>query len=118
LILMDAYPARQAAAVGPASGDAPPGNEAIPEELRPRFAQIYQADIAIRRGHKPGMFRGRALLLVATEGRPVSQSSCGPWEPYITGPVTEVPIACEHEEMARPANLAQAWQAISAWTAL
>jgi thioesterase domain-containing protein len=128
LVLMDAYPPRQqpepqAGQAGQAGQPEPPAGEvpqylmpaAIPEEARLRLARIYRENVAFRRGHRPGTFRGQALLLVATEDRP--ESAPEPWQPYIVGQVTEVPIACEHDEMARPANLAQVWSAFSAWTA-
>jgi amino acid adenylation domain-containing protein len=113
LILMDAYPPSQRAAE-----DGPEPQVQIPWPVSPqereRLDRIRQANTAMMRGHQPGSFRGEALLLVATEGQAVVQPA-GRWEPYITGPVTEVPIACEHHQMARPEHLSQTWHAVSAW---
>jgi thioesterase domain-containing protein len=113
LILMDAYPPSQQAAE-----DGPEPQVQIPWPVSPqereRLDRIRQANTAMMRGHQPGSFRGEALLLVATQGQAVVQPA-GRWEPYITGPVTEVPIACEHHQMARPEHLSQTWHAVSAW---
>jgi thioesterase domain-containing protein len=125
LILMDAYPARRhlPTAQSPDPADhqarqAGPMPGAISEEDRLRLERIRETNEAPRGEHKPGVFRGPALLLVATEGRPVDQPAAAPWSPHITGPITEVPIGCQHLDMARPENLAQIWRATSAWLGL
>jgi thioesterase domain-containing protein len=129
LVLLDAYP------LGDQPGD--PGEEpadpdaelaAMAEQTRQRAGQVLGAisaeqylrharirlnNVAIERGHQPGSFRGGALLLAATAGKTASEA--WRWAPYIGGPVTEVPIACAHSEMAQPGVLAQVWPAIAAW---
>jgi amino acid adenylation domain-containing protein len=87
----------------------------LSEEMIQRRVRIFQHNITIQHGHQPGLLRGGALLLAATDGRPEPMPQAGRWTPYITGPITEVPIACAHNQMTRPQMLAQAWPAISAW---
>jgi amino acid adenylation domain-containing protein len=110
--------ARQASTAGPVAQQAGPLTTEISEQMRLRFERINEANTVIGREHQPGIFHGHALLLVATEGNPASQPAAGPWKPYITGLITEFPIACQHHEMTRPQNLAQVWSAISARTDL
>jgi amino acid adenylation domain-containing protein len=131
LVLLDAYP--------PARLPGPPGSNpadddaelaALAEQLRQRaahflgaipaeqylhHARLMQNNGAIQRGHEPGTFRGEALLLAATGRKPASPATAGRWMPYITGQLTEVPVACAHSEMVRPDVLAQVWPAIEAW---
>jgi amino acid adenylation domain-containing protein len=117
LTLMDAYPVpRESQQREGQQREAQhlPAPAMVPEDIRPRFEQIREADITIRNGHRPGIFRGQALLVVATEGKPASPSAAEPWTPYITGTITEAPLPCAHKDMARPENLAQVWHAIEA----
>jgi thioesterase domain-containing protein len=88
---------------------------AISEELYLRLARIRRNNDAISRGHQPGLFRGRALLLAATQGKPASAPAAGRWKDYVSEPVTEVPLACTHLDMAKPEMLDQVWPAISTW---
>jgi amino acid adenylation domain-containing protein len=116
LILLDAYPDSQGR--GPHEPPAAQAGQAagmISEEERRRLTRIVRANGAIRRAHQPGVFRGPALLLVAAEGNP---AGAAPWTSHITGQVTEVPLACTHAGMVRPAMMARVWSAISAWSAL
>jgi hypothetical protein len=90
---------------------------AISDEEYLRLARISQHNVALQRGHQVGQFHGEALLLAATDGKPEPiPSTAGRWAPHIIGQITEARIACSHSDMGRPENLAQVWDAISAWT--
>jgi thioesterase domain-containing protein len=137
LVLLDAYPPSGRPDTGN-PGDDDGGLAALAEQLRQRagqvlgaipaeqylrHARIMQNNAAIQRGHEPGMFRGGALLLVATGGKPPSAtgdkppSAAGRWMPHIIGQIAEIPLACAHSEIVQPDVLAQVWPAISAWLA-
>ena len=64
------------------------------------------------------------LLLVALAGKEnVGQDSdsisfTGPWEPYVSGEITEVRLSCRHGEIFQPEMLGMAWSGISAWLRL
>jgi thioesterase domain-containing protein len=134
LIIMDAYP--RSPGTGPA---APPhnlaGHDAGPElaarqaRIRARFdvhlpgvvseeeyqrlARISQNISQIHDAHQPGIFDGGALLLAAADDTPDPLLAAGSWQPHITGRITAIPVPCAHSDMCQPANLAQAWAAIS-----
>ncbi|MCW2917946.1 MAG: hypothetical protein JWN52_6014 [Actinomycetia bacterium] len=69
----------------------------------------------IRAEHQFGRFAGDAIVLVATEGKPEGAPTSERWRPYVAGELTESLIPCAHADMVGPDNLAQVWNAISAW---
>jgi thioesterase domain-containing protein len=120
LIIMDIYPDNQSPAPEDhepwipawASGHLP---GALSEEEYQRLAGIMRNSRELLRTHQPGTFDGQALLLSAAHEPPGPLPPAERWRPYITGHITEVPLACNHNQMCQPANLARAWPAISAW---
>jgi thioesterase domain-containing protein len=122
LIVMDAYPPghqhQPAEPPHEEAGQAPPEAGQLSEVIQLRTKEISETNAALRREHRPGVFRGQALLLVAAEGRPVPWPGTALWAPYITGHITEASFGCEHSQMIRPENLGQIWPAIKAWVDL
>ncbi|MFJ9743145.1 amino acid adenylation domain-containing protein, partial [Streptomyces sp. NPDC101166] len=89
---------------------------ATEEEYR-TFARVLQNHRTIRTEHEHGRFDGDALLIVAEESMPEGETPGERWKPYITGGITQSGVPCTHYEMAGPENLADVWNAVSAWLA-
>ncbi len=86
--------------------------------LEPRHLDaVYRAFVEHTRvgpGHELGRFRGDAVLFVATEGKTADSPTPPLWRPHITGHLTIHEIACEHNQMATPAALAEVGRVLTA----
>jgi thioesterase domain-containing protein/aryl carrier-like protein len=88
---------------------------AISDDELAQLARLYRNHIELRDGHVHGAFDGRALLLVAAEGRPAEAPAVEYWLPYVSGGVERVDLPCKHLDMIRPDMLAGVWDAVSIW---
>jgi amino acid adenylation domain-containing protein len=88
---------------------------AISEEELLLLADIFYKSAILAQTAEFRRFNGDMLLLVASAGRSDSASHTEPWEPYVSGQITEVRLPCPHSELLNPEMLRQAWSGISAW---
>ncbi|MGY4927234.1 non-ribosomal peptide synthetase, partial [Streptomyces sp. 900105755] len=88
---------------------------AMSDEECLHLARIYRKTAAIRRSHRPGVFEGDALLIVAAENNAGNAPTTDRWRPFISGEITDTSVPCSHHDMVRPDMLDAAWSAISDW---
>jgi amino acid adenylation domain-containing protein len=88
---------------------------AISEEELLLLADIFYKSAVLAQTAEFRRFHGDMLLLVALAGRSDSATYTEPWDPYVSGQITEVRLPCPHSELLHPEMLREAWSAISAW---
>jgi thioesterase domain-containing protein len=84
--------------------------ELVREQRAVEFSQYQQlfdlgvhslkSSLALHRAHEPEIFDGDTTIFSALPDEKDSSSSpLESWRPYVTGHITEYPIACRHEDM-------------------
>ncbi|MFE9426154.1 alpha/beta fold hydrolase, partial [Kitasatospora sp. NPDC006697] len=80
------------------------------------LARVLRNNGQVMSRHLVRRFDGDLLLVTAGEERTEGEPSAE-WQPYVSGAITERQLPCTHHNMAQPAMLALAWDAIAAWLA-
>ncbi|MFC0598848.1 alpha/beta fold hydrolase, partial [Streptomyces palmae] len=71
-------------------------------------------NIELVRRFSPGRFDGDALLFTAAMGRTENSPSRDSWDPYVSGSVKKIDIACTHGGMMQPDHAKEIGRLISA----
>jgi amino acid adenylation domain-containing protein len=79
------------------------------------IARLMQNHQKIAAEHTFGRFDGNVLVLVAQEGKHGYQPTAEHWEPYVTGSISEVALACSHQQLVSAEWLGEVWSAIAHW---
>ena len=81
---------------------------AIAQRITWNTARIYAE-------HKPRMFEGDLVVVVATANMPEGLSIVEKWAPHTGGEIAEFSIPCRHRELLRPEILAQVGDIALTW---
>ncbi|MGV9317222.1 thioesterase domain-containing protein, partial [Streptomyces sp. NPDC003691] len=91
--------------------------DGISDEELLLMAEIFRNNTALRKSHRPGVYDGDMLLLVAEHREADNPPDGTLWEPYVGGAISEVGLPCRHTDLMLPEMLGRAWEAIAAWMA-
>nr|WP_272925590.1 thioesterase domain-containing protein [Streptomyces sp. BvitLS-983] len=62
----------------------------------------FAGQARLMRRYTPRTFHGPVLFFTATEGRPADAFPHTLWDPYLTGPLHDTPVACAHAQLMSP----------------
>ncbi|MEU5357381.1 amino acid adenylation domain-containing protein [Streptomyces albidoflavus] len=62
----------------------------------------FAGQARLMRRYTPRTFHGPVLFFTATEGRPADAFPHALWDPYLTGPLHDTPVACAHAQLMSP----------------
>ncbi len=84
---------------------------AVSDEELPLFERVMRNNEQLMKDHRPQVYDGALLLVVAGESAPGDPA--GRWRPYVSGELLQSRLSCGHYELAEPGMLAQAWDSIA-----